>query len=55
MNVSYKENGGKKAVIANPKHQYRISQCGEYDCSTNNRKNGDCYEYPCLPHFMDEH
>ena len=25
MNFDYKENGGKKAFFANPKHQYRVS------------------------------
>ena len=25
MNFDYKENGGKKAFIANPKHQYLVS------------------------------
>ena len=25
MNIDYKENGGKKALLANPKHQYRVS------------------------------
>ena len=32
MNFDYKENGGKKAFLANPKHQYLVSQCGEHDC-----------------------
>ena len=26
MNFDYKENGGKKAFLANPKHQYHVSQ-----------------------------
>ena len=25
MNFDYKENCGKKAFLANPKHQYRVS------------------------------
>ena len=41
MNFNYKENGGKKALLANPKHQYRVSQCVEYDCHANNKRNGD--------------
>ena len=24
MNFDYEENGGKNAVLANPKHQYRV-------------------------------
>ena len=44
----------RKALLANPKHQYRVSQCGEYDCSANNKKNGDYYEHPSLSHFTDE-
>ena len=27
INFDYKENGGKKALPANPKHQDRVSQC----------------------------
>ena len=44
----------KKAFLGNPKHQYRVSQYREYDCSANNKKNGDYYEYPSLSHLMDE-
>ena len=44
----------RKAFLANSKHQYRVSQCGEHDCSARNKKNGDFYEYPSLSHFMDE-
>ena len=40
--------------VANSKHQYRMSQCGEHDYSANNKKNGDDYEYPSLSHFTDE-
>ena len=32
MTFDYKENGGKKAFLANPMHQYRVSQCRERDC-----------------------
>ena len=38
MNFDYKENGGKKAFLANLKHQYRGSQCGKHNCSANNKK-----------------
>ena len=36
INFDYKENDGKKAFFANPKQQYRVSQCGEHDCLANN-------------------
>ena len=51
MNFDYKENGRKKAFLPNPKNQYRVSQCGEYDCSDNNKKNRDYYEYRSLVLF----
>ena len=54
MNFDYKENGRKKAFLANPKHQYHVSQCGEHDCHANNKKKGDYYAYPSLSHLMDE-
>ena len=44
----------RKTFLANPKHQYRLSQCGEHDCSGNNKNKGDYYGYPRLPHFTDE-
>ena len=44
----------RKASLANPKHQYCVSQYGEYDCSANNNKNGDYNEYPSLSHLTDE-
>ena len=40
----------KKAFIVNPKHQYRVSQCREHECSVNNNKNGNYYMYPRLSH-----
>ena len=46
--------GEKKAILANPKHQYCVSLCGEHDCSANNKKNGDYYKYPTLSYFTDE-
>ena len=54
MKFHYEENGEKKAFPANPKHQFRVSQCGENDCHVNNKKNGDYYEYPGLSHFSNE-
>ena len=45
----------KKSFQANPKHQYYVSQCGEHDCSAQNKKNGDCYEYQSLSPLMREH
>ena len=44
-----------KAFLANPKHQYHVSQRGEHDCGAHNKKNVDYYEHPSLIHFMDEH
>ena len=41
----------RKAFLENQKHQDRASQCGEHDCSANNKKNGYYYEYPSLSHF----
>ena len=54
MNFDYDENGGRKAVLVNPMHQYRVSRYGKHDCSAKNKKNGDCYGYPTLSCFMDE-
>ena len=45
----------RKAFLANPKHEYCVSRCGEHDCSAHNRKNGDYNEYTSLSHFADEH
>ena len=44
-----------KALLANPKYEYRVSQCGEHDCIVHNKNNRDYSEYPSLPHFLDEH
>ena len=49
----YKKNGGKKILLANPKHQYCVSQCGEHCCHANNKKNRYYYEYPSLSQFTD--
>ena len=56
MNINYKKNGGRKAFLANPKHQCCASQWVEHDCSEHNKKNvGDFSGNPCLSNFMDEH
>ena len=44
----------RKTFLAKPKHQYRVSQYGEKDCSAQSQKNRDYYENPSLTHFMDE-
>ena len=38
INFDYMENGGKKALLAIPKHQYHLFQCGEHDYRANNKK-----------------
>ena len=53
-NFDYEQNGIKKAVLANQKRQYRVSQCREHVCRANNKKNGDYYEYPSLSPFSNE-
>ena len=35
MNFDYMEHGG---MIANGKHQFHVSQCGEHDCSAQSQK-----------------
>ena len=55
MNSNYKEMVERKAFLANPKHQHRVSQCREHDCSAHNRKKVYYYGYPSLSHFEDEH
>ena len=45
----------RKASPANPKHQYRVPQYEEHDCSALNKKNGDYYKYQSLTYFVDEH
>ena len=45
----------EKAFLANPKHQCRVSQCGEHDCSPHHEENGDYNEYPSLFYFTDKH
>ena len=40
-NFDYKEYGGKRAFLANPKHQCHVSQYGEQYCHASNKRNGD--------------
>ena len=44
----------RNAFLANPKHEFYASQRAEYDCSANNRRNEDFYEFPSLSHFINE-
>ena len=44
----------EKGFLAKIKHQYRVSPYGEHDFHAHNEKNGDCYEFPSLSHFMIE-
>ena len=45
----------RKAFLANPKHQDRVSHYKKYDCSTNNKTNKDYHEYPSLSLLRDGH
>ena len=38
MNFDYRENMERKAFLAKPKCQYRVSQCGEHDSSAQTHK-----------------
>ena len=44
----------RKPFLVNQKRQYRVSHCGEQDCTANNKRNGDCYQYPSLYYFTDK-
>ena len=44
-----------KGILANPKHQYLVSQFREHDCSTHIEKNVGYYEYQSLTHLINEH
>ena len=35
-----------KAFLANPKHQYHVSQWEDHDCSADKKKNNDYYGNP---------
>ena len=54
MNFDHKEHARKKALLANSKHQYHVSECGEHYYHAKNKKNGYYYKYPSLSHFTDE-
>ena len=45
----------RKALLANPKHQYHASQWGEHDCGAHNKENTDYHEHPSLTYFTEEH
>ena len=45
----------RKAFPTNAKHQYRVSQYAEHDCSAHNKNNVDYYKYPSLNHFTNGH
>ena len=42
-----------KAFLENIKLQDHVSQYGVHDYSANNKKKGNYYKYPSLPHFRD--
>ena len=44
----------RKSFRANPEHQYLVSQCGERDCSANNKENREYYENQSFTQFMEE-
>ena len=55
VNISYKENGGEKNSSCKSRTPTSCIPMGEHDCSANNKKNGDSYEYPSLTYFIEEH
>ena len=44
----------RKAFVANPKHQYHVSQWGEQVYGAHSQKNEDYYDNPSLSHSMNE-
>ena len=54
MNINHKENGGKRTFSCKPKASILCIAMWRKDCSANNKKNGDYYEYPILSQFTDE-
>ena len=54
MNLNYKGNGGKKAFLVKPKHQYCVSKYTKHNSNATKKKNGDYYKYLSLYHFMDD-
>ena len=54
MNYGSEENGKRKAFLAKRKHQYHVSNEKNMFVVANPKISGDCYEYPCLSHSLDE-
>ena len=44
----------RKAFLADPRHQYRVSQWEEHDFGANNEKNGDYNDYQSSSHFINQ-
>ena len=44
----------RKAFLANPKHQDRVSNMENMIIMPITKKNRDYYEYTSLPHFINE-
>ena len=44
----------RNTFLASPRHQDRVFQWGEHDCSAHNEKNGGYHEYPSLSHFTNQ-
>ena len=44
----------RKAFLANPKHQFFVSQTREHDCNAQSQKNGGYNKDPSLTHLMDK-
>ena len=44
----------RKVFVANPKHQYHVSQYGWHDCSAQNENNGDYNKYLSLSYFTNK-
>ena len=55
ININYSENGGRKAFLSNPKHQYRVSKYEEQNCRAHNEENGDYNENSGLSYFTNKH
>ena len=55
MIFDYKENSGRKSFSWKSKVLISCIPSREHDYISNKKKNGDCYDYPSLSHFMDEH
>ena len=54
-NFDYKENHGKKSFSCKSEASNHVYQCRKHDCSANNKKNGDYYDFPSLSDFMNGH